>query len=60
MVKQLTFGKDFNDPYYGWDNEYGTHQAEVDSFEASTFLCSNGEFLGFIKDEGYQKNTCGL
>jgi 5-histidylcysteine sulfoxide synthase/putative 4-mercaptohistidine N1-methyltranferase len=53
--RTINLGKPFNDPYYGWDNEYGTHQAEVDSFEASTFLCSNGEFLGFIKDDGYHK-----
>jgi len=51
----INLGKHFNDQYYGWDNEYGSHQAEVASFEASSFLCSNGEFLGFIKDEGYQK-----
>ena len=46
-------GKSIDDPYYGWDNEYGTHQTEVESFEASAFLCSNGEYLEFVQDSGY-------
>jgi len=50
----VILGKPFDAPLYGWDNEYGTHQAEVAHFEASSFLCSNGEFLGFIRDKGYQ------
>ena len=50
----ITLGKSFNNPLYGWDNEYGTHQATVDNFEAAAFLCSNGEFLEFIHDKGYQ------
>jgi 5-histidylcysteine sulfoxide synthase/putative 4-mercaptohistidine N1-methyltranferase len=51
--RSVKLGKSFNDPYYGWDNEYGIHEAEVQDFEASSFLCSNGEFLGFILDGGY-------
>ncbi|MEI6274329.1 MAG: 5-histidylcysteine sulfoxide synthase, partial [Prolixibacteraceae bacterium] len=50
----IKIGKSFNDPLYGWDNEYGTHQAEVSDFDAAAFLCSNGEFLDFIRDAGYQ------
>ena len=49
----IKLGKSFTDPLYGWDNEYGTHQAEVSPFEASVFLCSNGEYLEFVKDQGY-------
>ncbi|MEI7421467.1 MAG: 5-histidylcysteine sulfoxide synthase [Prolixibacteraceae bacterium] len=49
----IRLGKSFDDTYYGWDNEYGTHQADVESFEASAFLCSNGEYLEFIVDGGY-------
>ena len=51
--KTITLGKSFEDAYYGWDNEYGTHQAKVEPFEASTFLCSNGEFLEFVQEGGY-------
>ena len=50
----IKLGKSFADPFYGWDNEYGAHQAEIDSFEAAAFLCSNGEYLEFINDQGYQ------
>lgn len=51
---RVELGKSFTDAYYGWDNEYGAHQAAIEPFEAAAFLCSNGEFLGFIQDGGYQ------
>ena len=50
----IKLGKSFADPFYGWDNEYGTHQAGIASFEAAAFLCSNGEYREFIDDQGYQ------
>jgi len=50
-VKQ---NKTKNSDYYGWDNEYGTHEASVSNFKASKFLVSNSEFLEFVKDGGYQ------
>ncbi|RYF44952.1 MAG: 5-histidylcysteine sulfoxide synthase, partial [Cytophagaceae bacterium] len=40
--------------YYGWDNEYGLHEAEVAGFEAAQFLVSNNEFLPFVEAGGYQ------
>ena len=46
-------GKPFSDPIYGWDNEYGVHEANVQPFKASLYLCSNGEFLQFVEDGGY-------
>ena len=52
--RKISTGKSFNDPLYGWDNEYGTHEANVQSFKASKFLCSNGEFLQFVEDGGYK------
>lgn len=39
---------------YGWDNEYGVHQAEVAPFKAATMLVSNQEFLDFVQAGGYQ------
>lgn len=39
---------------YGWDNEYGHHQASVKAFSASQFLVSNQEFLAFVEDGGYE------
>ena len=47
---------DHQDPaeFYGWDNEYGQHQAFVDGFKASQMLVSNGEFLEFVEAGGYE------
>ncbi|MGE8537872.1 MAG: 5-histidylcysteine sulfoxide synthase [Acinetobacter sp.] len=46
--------KDFTNPFYGWDNEYGQHEAEVAAFAASRYLVSNQEFLSFVEAHGYQ------
>lgn len=53
---QVTLGKAFNDPVYGWDNEYGRHQADVSDFQAGQYLVSNGEFLEFVEAGGYQQD----
>ncbi len=42
--------------YFGWDNEFGFHEAEVIAFKASKYLVSNKEFLAFVEDGGYQKS----
>ena len=54
----ITLGKDFTAPLYGWDNEYGSHAAEVDSFKASRYLVSNGEYREFIEAGGYGHQKC--
>lgn len=51
----VVLGKDWQDPYYGWDNEYGHHQAHVDTFQASEFLVSNQEYLAFVEADGYSQ-----
>ncbi|CBL44383.1 predicted methyltransferase [gamma proteobacterium HdN1] len=50
----ITLGKDRQSPIYGWDNEYGTHSANVEPFSASQYLVSNGEFLVFVEAGGYR------
>ncbi len=50
----MKLGKEHNSPIYGWDNEYGTHEAEVKSFKASKFVVSNQEFLEFVEAGGYR------
>ena len=40
---------------YGWDNEYGRQEENVQEFKVSKYLVSNGEFMEFVKDEGYEK-----
>lgn len=51
---RVRLAKDKTDPVYGWDNEYGVHEAEVAEFEASKYLVSNQEFLGFVEAGGYR------
>ncbi len=52
----VRLGKDCNDLIYGWDNEYGQHQADINEFQASRFLVSNQEFLAFVEAGGYQED----
>ncbi len=46
-------GKPWAHHLYGWDNEYGTHTANVEAFKTSKFLVSNAEWLEFMQDGGY-------
>lgn len=39
---------------YGWDNEYGIESLDIEPFEASLYLVSNGEYMEFVRDGGYQ------
>jgi len=49
----VRLGKSRDDPFYGWDNEYGTHEAALPAFKASRYLVSNREFLDFVEAGGY-------
>ncbi len=49
--------QDRKDEYYGWDNEYGRHEATIPSFKASKFLVSNKDFLAFVEDKGYARDS---
>lgn len=40
--------------HYGWDNEYGHQEEQVETFGASKYLVSNGEFFEFVQAGGYQ------
>lgn len=51
----VKLGKAINDEYYGWDNEYGSFNTTLKPFFASKYLVSNGEFLEFVKDGGYER-----
>ena len=53
----VQLGKKRDDPIYGWDNEYGLHEAAVPEFQASLYLVSNQEFLAFIDASGYTSDT---
>ena len=49
----VRLGKSFDDPIYGWDNEYGQREVELPGFEASRMLVSNAEYLAFVEAGGY-------
>lgn len=51
---KVKIGKDKSNALYGWDNEYGAFYSEIKSFNASKYLVSNQEFMGFVNDEGYK------
>lgn len=51
----VKLGKSKDNPLYGWDNEYGTYEAEVIDFKAGKYLVSNQEYLSFVKDGGYEQ-----
>lgn len=40
---------------FGWDNEYGSREFSVPSFEAAKHMVTNGEFLEFVADAGYAR-----
>lgn len=51
---EVRLGKPKYWPSYGWDNEYGQDTRQVDSFKASKYLISNGEFFEFVRAGGYE------
>ena len=40
--------------HFGWDNEKPAHQVFVRDFEIDRALVSNGDYLSFMRDGGYQ------
>lgn len=51
---EVILGKDKTHNLYGWDNEYGTYSETVEDFEVSKYLVSNGEFMEFVQEGGYE------
>lgn len=52
--KLRQIGKKRTDEGFAYDNEGDEHQHYVDSFLLSSHLVTNGEFLEFIEDKGYE------
>lgn len=42
---------------YGWDNEYGYKNIKIDDFYASESLTSNGQYMEFVKNGGYNDDS---
>ena len=53
-------GRERSDPVYGWDNEFGCHEASTAAFRASKYLVSNKEFLAFVEAGGYADDSLWL
>jgi len=52
--QSIVLGKKAQDETYGWDNEYGAQHVDVDAFKASKYTVTNGEYMAFVDDGGYQ------
>ena len=52
--QKIILGKDKSHHLYGWDNEYGSYEKTVEDFQVSKYLVSNGEYMSFVKDGGYE------
>lgn len=53
----VTLGKNKEAKLFGWDNEFGTHQADIPAFKAAKYLTSNAEYLEFMRVEGYDNDA---
>lgn len=53
--QHVELGKSKLHNLYGWDNEYGSYKADVEEFKTSKFLVSNGEYMEFVENSGYEK-----
>jgi iron(II)-dependent oxidoreductase len=42
---------------FGWDNEYEAHQVTVPAFSIDRYMVSNGEYLRFLGDGGYENRA---
>tara|TARA_B110000263_G_scaffold241102_1_gene244978 strand:- start:1572 stop:3722 length:2151 start_codon:yes stop_codon:yes gene_type:complete len=51
----VKLGKGAGDCSYGWDNEYGCEEQQVEQFKIATTLVSNQDFLEFIRARGYKE-----
>ena len=54
-AQHVKLGKEKSHHLYGWDNEYGVYEEDVQEFEVAKFLVSNGEFMAFVENGGYDK-----
>jgi 5-histidylcysteine sulfoxide synthase/putative 4-mercaptohistidine N1-methyltranferase len=54
-AQTVRLGKSADDQTFGWDNEYGVEEVVLADFRAARQLVSNGEFLAFVEDGGYDR-----
>ena len=50
-------GKRVDEPFFGWDNEYGERVVDVASFEVQSKFSSNADYLQFVIEGGYRDSS---
>jgi len=50
-----TLGRGREEPGFGWDNEFERLQVRVPAFAIDSHKVTNGRFLEFVRDGGYEK-----
>src|SRR4029077_6001989 len=50
-----TLGAHFDELPFGWDNEFGAIEVPVPAFRIDGTPVTNGQFLAFVEDGGYQR-----
>jgi 5-histidylcysteine sulfoxide synthase len=53
---KVTLGKQEPSDLFGWDNEFGQLTVDVKSFAATKNMITNGEFIHFVRQGGYNNN----
>ena len=59
-VEEGVYAIGYEGPSFHFDNEEGVHNVYLHAFEASNKLVTNGEYLEFINDNGYNKTELWL
>ncbi|MDD2653260.1 MAG: 5-histidylcysteine sulfoxide synthase [Sulfurimonas sp.] len=54
---RVVLGKERSHRLYGWDNEYGRYEEDVECFLVSKYLVTNAEFMEFVKEGGYENEV---
>lgn len=56
-IKEGLYSIGFQGEGFSYDNESGRHQVYLQDFEISSALVTNGEYLSFVKDGGYEDHN---
>ena len=53
----VTLGLSCNEDTFGWDNEFESHTDDVPGFDIDRYMVTNGQFLEFMNQGGYQNGS---
>ena len=46
-----------NEAVFGWDNEFVFHKVDVPAFAIDRYMVTNGQFIAFMRDGGYENRA---